>query len=129
MKYVHGLGRIVVNIHYNVVFGLDRPQQRSTSDAIAPSIAILTIAVQSRRPSSRFVYFVFSFFFSKHQKIFFRKFFEMLTKHMKIFSFPKNSISRKWNIFRKCFYTNQTQPNSQSYECERERKRARALKS
>ena len=29
---------------------------------------------------------------------------------MKTFSFPKNSISGKWNIFRKCFYMNQTQP-------------------
>ena len=33
-------------------------------------------------------------------------------KHMKTFSFPKNSISRKYNIFRKCFYTNQTQPKA-----------------
>ena len=41
----------------------------------------------------------------------FRKFFWNGTKHMKTFSFLKNSISGKWNIFRKCFYTNQTQPN------------------
>ena len=40
----------------------------------------------------------------------FRKFFWNATKHMKTFSFPENSISKKWNIFRKCFYTNQTQP-------------------
>ena len=55
----------------------DRTARRSTSDAIAPLIAISTIAVLSRRPSSGFVWFVFSFFFSKHQKIFFRNFFEM----------------------------------------------------
>ena len=68
--------------------------------------------------------FVFSFFFSKHQKIFFGLFlllfltpknifriiFWNATKHMKTFSFPENSIFEKWNIFRKCFYTNQTQP-------------------
>ena len=40
----------------------------------------------------------------------FREIFWNATKHMKTFSFPKNSISGKWNIFRKCFYTNQTQP-------------------
>ena len=51
----------------------DRPRRRSSSGAIA----ISTIAVRSRRPSFWFVWFVFSFFFSKHQKIFFRKFFEM----------------------------------------------------
>ena len=39
----------------------------------------------------------------------FQNFFLNATKHMKTFSFPENSISRKWNIFRKCFYTNQTQ--------------------
>ena len=40
----------------------------------------------------------------------FQKIFWNVTKHMKIFSFPENSISEKWNIFRKCFYTNQIQP-------------------
>ena len=39
----------------------------------------------------------------------FRKIFWNATKHMKTFSFLENSISKKWNIFRKCFYTNQTQ--------------------
>ena len=41
----------------------------------------------------------------------FRKIFWNATKHMKTFSFLENSISEKWNIFWKCFYTNQTQPN------------------
>ena len=38
----------------------------------------------------------------------FQKIFWNATKHMKTFSFLENSISGKWNIFRKCFYTNQT---------------------
>ena len=42
----------------------------------------------------------------------FQKIFWNVTKHMKIFSFPENSIFEKWNIFRKCFYTNQTQLNA-----------------
>ena len=42
----------------------------------------------------------------------FRKIFENATKHMKTFSFPENSISEKWNIFRKYFYMNQTQPKA-----------------
>ena len=40
----------------------------------------------------------------------FRNIFWNATKHMKIFSFSENSISRKISIFRKYFYTNQTQP-------------------
>ena len=43
----------------------------------------------------------------------FQKICENATKHMKTFSFPKNSIFGKWNIFRKCFYTNRTQPKFQ----------------
>ena len=63
--------------------------------------------------------FVFSFFFSKHQKIFFGKFFEMQPNTWKHFPFRKiafseNGIFQKWNIFQKCFYTNQTQPKTQS---------------
>ena len=45
-----------------------------------------------------FAGFVFSFFFSKHQKIFFGKFFKIQPNTWKHF------------LFRKCFYTNQTQP-------------------
>ena len=33
---------------------------------------------------------------------------------MKTFSFSENIISEKWNIFRKCFYTHQTEPKSQN---------------
>ena len=43
-------------------------------------------------------------------ELIFRKTSFVTSKHMKMFSFSENSISRKWNIFRKCFYTNQTQP-------------------
>ena len=43
-------------------------------------------------------------------KLIFRKTNFVTAKHMKTFSFPENSISRKWNIFRKYFYANQTQP-------------------
>ena len=43
-------------------------------------------------------------------KLIFRKTNFVTAKHMKTFSFPENSISGKWNIFRKYFYANQTQP-------------------
>ena len=43
-------------------------------------------------------------------KLIFRKTNFVTAKHMKTFSFPENSISGKWNIFRKYFYVNQTQP-------------------
>ena len=52
---------------------------------------------------------LFQLLFQTPENIF-RKIFWNATKHMKTFSFPENSISEKWNIFRKCFYTNQTQP-------------------
>ena len=42
-------------------------------------------------------------------ELIFRKTNFVAAKHIKIFSFPENSISEKWNIFRKCFYMNQTQ--------------------
>ena len=43
-------------------------------------------------------------------ELIFRKTNFVAVKHMITFSFPKNSISEKQNIFRKYFYTNQTQP-------------------
>ena len=43
--------------------------------------------------------FVFSFFFSKHQKIFFGKFFEMQPNTWKYFPFLKISISGKYIFF------------------------------
>ena len=36
-------------------------------------------------------------------------------KHIKTFSFPKNSIFGKLNIFQKYFYTNQTEPKERSF--------------
>ena len=47
----------------------------------------------------------------------FRKIFWNTTKHMKTFSLQENSISGKWNIFWKCFYTNQTQPKYRVTNC------------
>ena len=73
----------------------DRRRRRLTSSAIAPSffwvclVCLFLLLLQT--PEN-----------------FFQNFFWNVTKHMKIFSFPKNSISEKWNIFWKCFYTNQT---------------------
>ena len=77
---------------------LDNRDARRSWSSIAPSIAI------SRRSRSRCLLlllglsgFVFSFFFSKHQKIFFRKFFEMQPNTWKHFpswkiAFPENGI-------------------------------------
>ena len=45
-------------------------------------------------------------------ELIFRKMNFVAAKYMKTFSFLENSISGKWNIFWKCFYTNQ-QPLSQ----------------
>ena len=47
--------------------------------------------------------FVFSFFFSKHQKIFSGKFFEMQPNTWKYFPFPENSISEKYVFSGKRF--------------------------
>ena len=47
--------------------------------------------------------FVFSFFFSKYQKIFFGKFFEMQPNTWKYFPFPEISISGKYVFFGKRF--------------------------
>ena len=47
--------------------------------------------------------FVFSFFFSKHQKIFSGNFFEMQPNTWKHFPFPKISISGKYVFFEKRF--------------------------
>ena len=61
---------------------------------------------------------VFSMVFSRTQSIpknIFRNIFWNATKHMKTFSFPKNSISGKYSIFWKYFYTNQTQPKCCHY--------------
>ena len=48
-------------------------------------------------------WFVFSFFFSKHQKIFSRKFFEMQPNTEKYFPFPEISISGKYVFSEKRF--------------------------
>ena len=55
----------------------------------------------------------FLWYFQEYNQIpenIFRNIFWNATKHMKTFSFPENNISGKWNIFRKYFYTNQTEP-------------------
>ena len=49
--------------------------------------------------------FVFSFFFSKHQKIFFEKFFKMQPNTWKYFPFPEISISEKYVFSGKRFTT------------------------
>ena len=81
-------------------------RSRSRLREIAPSIAVVRLelakhrAVEPIRASivdDFFSGFVFSFFFSKHQKIFFRKFFEMQPNTWKHFpfrkiAFPKNGI-------------------------------------
>ena len=50
-----------------------------------------------------FLGFVFSFFFSKHQKIFFGNFFEMQPNTWKYFPFPEISISGKYVFSGKRF--------------------------
>ena len=104
--------------------------RRSRSGAIAISdrdrsvIAIaIQIAIASRRSRSRrdrdlvlwslmiffpglwlcVFWFVFSFFFSKHQKIFSGKFFETQPNTWKYFHFPEISISGKYVFSRKRF--------------------------
>ena len=84
------------------VIGLELAKHR----AVEPSRAL------SVKMGAVFVFLVLSFpcsIFQTPENIF-RKFFWNTTKHIKTFSFLENSISGKWNIFRKCFYANQTQP-------------------
>ena len=84
------------------VVGLELAKHR----AVEPSRAL------SVKMGAVFVFLVLSFpcsIFQTPENIF-RKFFWNTTKHIKTFSFLENSISEKWNIFRKCFYANQTQP-------------------
>ena len=60
----------------------------------------------------------FLWYFQQHNQTpenIFHNIFLNATKHLKIFSFPKNSISGKYSIFRKYFYTNQTQPKCCHY--------------
>ena len=74
--------------------------------AVEPSRAL------SVKMGAVFVFLVLSFpcsIFQTPENIF-RNFFWNTTKHIKTFSFLENSISGKWNIFRKSFYANQTQP-------------------
>ena len=102
------------------------PRSRSTLRKIAPSIAISRKSRDRDRAVDRdqwrgrrtgfvvvddfflgcglcFSGFVFSFFFSKHQKIFSRKFFEMKPNTWKYFPFPKISISGKYIFSGKRF--------------------------
>ena len=60
----------------------------------------------------------FLWYFQEHNQILeniFQNIFWNAIKHIKTFSFPENSIFEKWNIFRKCFYTNQTEPKEHSF--------------
>ena len=67
---------------------------------IAPSRArVASIAIVD----DIFLGFVFSFFFSKHQKIFSGKFFEMQPNTWKYFPFPEISISEKYVFSGKRF--------------------------
>ena len=94
---------------------------RSTFREIAPSIAISRRRRDRDRRGGRrtgfvviddfflgcglcFSGFVFSFFFSKHQKIFSGKFFEMQQNTWKHFPFPEISISGKY-VFSKNRFT------------------------
>ena len=108
---------------------ISRRRSQSRLREIAPSIAVVGLEPRSTAPSNPFerrslmifflgFFWVLSVFFwvclflllFQTPENFFQKIFWNATKHMKTFSFPENSISEKWNIFRKCFYTNQTQP-------------------
>ena len=102
-------------------FARSRRRSRSREEgeiAIAPSIVISDReragAVVGLEPfSSLMIFFfwvvacvflfVFSFFFSKHQKIFSGKFFEMQPNTWKYFPFPEISISRKYVFSGKHF--------------------------
>ena len=78
----------------DLAFDRDRDQRRDLatrrSRDRAGEIAIV---------DDSFLRFVFSFFFSKHQKIFSGKFFEMQPNTWKYFPFPEISISGKYVFF------------------------------
>ena len=79
----------------------DLAKRRGASNPVEHRASIWVLSV---------FFWVCLFLLFQTPKNIFRKFFWNATKHMKTFSFPENSISGRWNIFRKCFYTNQTQP-------------------
>ena len=105
---------------------VDRRVAQSTSGAIvqqarstiAPLVNrdLATIEIAPSSPSSGFVWICLFLVLLQTPENIFQKFFWNATKYMKTFFFPKNSIFRKWNIFRKYFYTNQTQPKL--WKCE-----------
>ena len=84
---------------------------RHVDREIAPSRArVVYREIAPSRSQSRiaivddiFLGFVFSFFFSKYQKIFFGKFFEMQPNTWKYFPFPEISISGKYVFSGKRF--------------------------
>ena len=103
------------------------PHWQATRSTMAPLVAHRTARRSSHRDRtarrSSLIHFLllgFGFFcliwciFCKNvwmnqtPKLIFCKTSFVTAKHMKTFSFPENSISGKWNIFRKCFYANQT---------------------
>ena len=86
------------------------PRSRSTLREIAPSIAIsdrdrAVVVVDDFFLGCGLCFsrFVFSFFFSKHEKIFSGKFFEMQLNTWKYFPFPEISISEKYVFSGKRF--------------------------
>ena len=75
----------------------------ATSQRVDSEIALARSRSQIAIVDDIFLGFVFSFFFSKHQKIFSGKFFEMQPNTWKYFPFPEISISGKYVFFGKRF--------------------------
>ena len=93
----------------------DRRRGRQTGTCKAPRHRTQSSVKRQASIWGLFVLFWICLFLLLFQTLenIFQKICENATKHMKTFSFPKNSIFGKWNIFRKCFYTNRTQPKFQ----------------
>ena len=112
-------GAISRRVDRDLAFARSRRREIAQLIAISPSTEIAINGATSQRVDSEialarsrsqiaivddiFLGFVFSFFFSKHQKIFSGKFFEMQPNTWKYFPFPEISISGKYVFFGKRF--------------------------
>ena len=82
---------------------IDRDLAPSRARAVDRKIAPARSRSQIAIVDGIFLGFVFSFFSSKHQKIFSRKFFEMQPNTEKYFPFPEINISEKYVFSGKHF--------------------------
>ena len=90
---------------------IDRDLAPSRARAVDREIAPARSRSQIAIVDGIFLGFVFSFFFSKHQKIFSGKFFEMQPNTEKYFPFPEISISGKYVFSGKHFTGTKHSPN------------------